>query len=481
MRFIALVLLAAALSVAGPAAALIPLYSLAVEYYNQGTGHYFITAEPDEMVAVEAGAAGPGWRRTGYMFTTYHAGSSLGSASVCRFYAPSQNSHFHTADAAECSYLRSHLTGWNFEGIAFNIDPPVDGSCRGASPVFRLYNNRFQLSDSNHRFTPDPAERDKMVAQGWRDEGIAYCTPGWSRQPAKWFQAASSFSDVLPSAQCLGENGTEGPCVALFQLPPMPVRISKYLAPPFETSPNPEYPSAADSLTGLTTTGIILTGHSVDGPQAVLAHSFLQYGPALGIRLVSRDRTSALPYSSIDAAYRFRTAADIVATRPWDDGYNHDLVVSFDLLVKTLRQVDPASHAYGHPLIEFIDRQSGLRFYVTLGAYGTAQPGDFVGRHAVTGNVIVSTFFREAPRFGRRLAGQWIACGGCVPETAFKFAINRPEFAQVLALARTLEPALSADPVDYRLANFRFQNEAYGDAESGVTINNLKLEIFFAR
>ena len=160
----------------------------------------------------------------------------------------------------------------------------------------------------------------------------------------------------------------------------------------------------------------------------------------------------------IDPAYRFRTVAEIVATRPLGDGYDHDLVVSFDLLVKTLRQVNPASHAYGHPMFEFMDRQSGRHFYVTIGAYGTPQPQDFVARHAVTGNVIVSTFFRDAPRFGRRLAGQWIACGACVPETSFKFAINRAEFAQVLALARTLEPALSADPVDYRLANFRFQN-----------------------
>jgi Repeat of unknown function (DUF5648) len=478
MRFPALVLLAAVLAFCRPAGGFIP-YATVVEYFNEGTGHYFLTAELSEMQAIDAGSAGPGWRRTGYTLRAYYASIPLGGVPVCRFYAPSQNSHFFTADAAECSFLRTHPTGWNYEGTAFQIDVPVAGACPPAmQPVFRLYNNRFQFNDSNHRFTPDAAERARMLAQGWKDESTAFCALSWGREFEKRFDLYPA--DVLPSAQCLGEAATDGPCVSLSQLPPMPFFIPRELRPTPDTSaPNPDYPLAADTITG-TRGSALFAIHPPGGAEPVAAHSFVQSGGGFGIHLQARDRT-AVPFASIDPAYRFRTVSDIVATRPWGDGYDHDLVVSFDLLVKTLRQENPAGHAYGHPMLEFMDRRSALHFYVTLGTYGTPQPQDFVGRHAVTSNVIVSTFFRDVPRFGRRLAGQWIACGDCVPQTSFKFAINRTEFAQVLALARTLEPALSADPVDYRLANFRFQNEAYGDAESGVSITGLKLEIFFAR
>jgi len=35
-------------------------------------------------------------------------------------------------------------------------------------------NARFP-DDPNHRFTTDAATRDQFVAQGWDDEGIAFC------------------------------------------------------------------------------------------------------------------------------------------------------------------------------------------------------------------------------------------------------------------------------------------------------------------
>jgi hypothetical protein len=215
--------------------------------------------------------------------------------------------------------------------------------------------------------------------------------------------------------------------------------------------------------------------------QPVAAHSFVQASlfSDFGIYLQSRDRTSN-PYSSIEPAYRLSTRPDASAFTPWADGYDHDLTVSFTLLVKTLRRGDNASHGYGHPVIELLDRRSTRRFNVTLGAYGTQPPSDFVARDVTSGNVIVSTFFRDAPAFGRRLAGDWVACGGCAPESSFGFAINRAEFAQAIARARSLEPELSTDPADYLVASFRFKNEAYGDAEIGVTLGPIALESYFA-
>jgi Repeat of unknown function (DUF5648) len=482
MRVAAAIVLAAALAFCRPAAAfgLIELY--VVEYFNEVTRHYLLLSDFQEMAGVDAGEAGPGWRRTGYMFVEYPAGQSQTPASpVCRFYAPSINSHFFTADPAECEFLRSRDTGWVFEKIDFGANVPVDGACAtGLSPVFRLYNGRARYNDTNHRFTPDPAERAKALAEGWIDEGIAFCTYSWWQSSEKSFYI--STTTIRPVAECPNEAFPLGSCIGLLHLPPMTWSVRRYL-PTFNNMPNPDYPLAADAITG-STDSIELWARDPSGSmQPVAAHSFFEWSGlpgGLGIHLESRDRTSN-PYSSIDPSYQFPAAPDAAAVRPWGDGYDHDLVVSFNLLVKTLRRADAASHAYGHPMIEFVDRRSARHFYVTIATYGTLQPKDFVARDVTTGKVIVSTFFRDGPSFGRRLAGQWIGCGDCAPATDFKFAINHAEFAQVLALARGLEPELSTDPADYLVSNFRFKNEAYGDAEIGVSLRLFALETFFAR
>jgi hypothetical protein len=56
----------------------------------------------------------------------------------------------------------------------------VAGSCPAATrPVYRLWNGRI---DSNHRYTADAGERDRMLAQGFVREGygpdaVAMCAP----------------------------------------------------------------------------------------------------------------------------------------------------------------------------------------------------------------------------------------------------------------------------------------------------------------
>ena len=79
-----------------------------VEFYNAITGHYFVTADGDEMQAIDAGKSGPGWTRTGLVFKAYRrsAGGSIqedcglasGGSDFCgphvyRFYGPQPNSH----------------------------------------------------------------------------------------------------------------------------------------------------------------------------------------------------------------------------------------------------------------------------------------------------------------------------------------------------------------------------------------------------
>ena len=78
---------------------------------------------------------------------------------------------------------------WNYEGQAFAEVPPQSGgfgpSCTtGTIPVYRAYNNAYPPVgpknpwDSAHRYSADHADIEQMVEQfGWRDEGIAFCSP----------------------------------------------------------------------------------------------------------------------------------------------------------------------------------------------------------------------------------------------------------------------------------------------------------------
>jgi len=153
-----------------------------VEFYNTPLDNYFITADRTEATAVDNGAAGPGWSRTGNLFT------SGGSAQVCRFYgslSPGPNSHFYTANTAECDALRAlqattpaSQPRWNFESFDFLTTPSVGACPEGSVPVYRAYNNGPARGvDSNHRITSSEAGIAEVVARGWISEGIVMCAP----------------------------------------------------------------------------------------------------------------------------------------------------------------------------------------------------------------------------------------------------------------------------------------------------------------
>jgi uncharacterized delta-60 repeat protein len=152
------------------------------EYFNTTLNHYFMTAEQAEAAAIDAGAAGPGWVRTGQGFRawTVAGGVPAGAQPVCRFYGvPGRgpNSHFYTANPVECDAVKQD-PGWRFEGIAFYSIGPVGGGCPAATQqVFRAYNNRFAQNDSNHRYTTDPDLYRSMQEQGWSAEGVVLCAP----------------------------------------------------------------------------------------------------------------------------------------------------------------------------------------------------------------------------------------------------------------------------------------------------------------
>jgi uncharacterized protein DUF5648 len=166
----------------------------AVEFYNTTLGHYFISATASEAKLVDDGAAGPGWVRTGRSFAAWldPANAPSNAAGVCRFYSTGANSHFYTADTAECEHLkeleaaeREHarptgapILGWRYEGIGFRIESPAGGSCpAGTTAVARVYNDGFANGEgANHRFVDDSELRALMVDRSWISEGVAFCS-----------------------------------------------------------------------------------------------------------------------------------------------------------------------------------------------------------------------------------------------------------------------------------------------------------------
>lgn len=156
-------------------------------------GHYFYTDDPDERAIVDTGGAGR-FIRTGSEF------KSGGSKRVCRFFGsltPGPRSHFYTASDAECAALKTQqltpvpvdVQQWNFEGLWFGVEPVLideaGAHCpAGTLPVYRGYNNAYPATgqknswDSVHRYSTRRDEIDSLVAMhGWRDEGIAFCSP----------------------------------------------------------------------------------------------------------------------------------------------------------------------------------------------------------------------------------------------------------------------------------------------------------------
>ncbi|MBK8741189.1 MAG: hypothetical protein IPM02_17445 [Betaproteobacteria bacterium] len=183
--------------------------STVVEYSNGNDfpgspgGQYFYSTDPAEQAAVDKGTAGA-FFRTG---RTFAAG---GPTPVCRFYGsvtPGPNSHFFTAEPAECVALKAaqivprpaNIQQWNSEGDGFNTTVPTIAAAAGSAgapgtsgatvltcpagttAVRRAYNNAFPLVgpknpwDSNHRFVRAQGDIDNVVSRGWRDEGIVFC------------------------------------------------------------------------------------------------------------------------------------------------------------------------------------------------------------------------------------------------------------------------------------------------------------------
>ncbi len=155
----------------------------AVEFRHAGFDHYFLTVDPVEIAALDAGAFA-GWTRTGESINVYPS-PVAGTATMCRFFSASfgeRSSHFYTHDAGECAMVNQDVA-WKFEGDVMAIPvPDTAGVCApGTQRVYRLYNDGRGGAPA-HRYTTSLAVRAQMTAAGWIAEGygpdgVFMCAP----------------------------------------------------------------------------------------------------------------------------------------------------------------------------------------------------------------------------------------------------------------------------------------------------------------
>jgi hypothetical protein len=163
-------------SAGGPSATKI----IVVEYYNAAFGHYFMTADPDEITGLDGGAYNFAFIRTGRQFNAWSA-ATAGTVPVCRFFTTpgtfgTKSSHFYTANGPECDGLKFN-PNWVYEKVAFYISVPSGACPFGTTPVYRMFNNGQTLAP-NHRFTTEFAiYQDFTTTKNWAPEGTGFCAP----------------------------------------------------------------------------------------------------------------------------------------------------------------------------------------------------------------------------------------------------------------------------------------------------------------
>lgn len=151
------------------------------DFYHAGLNHYFRSGNWDEVSQLLKGSFG-GWEEREDLFLAWRDDSVIGALPVCRFYGTpgiGPNSHFYTVDPDECEFIKQHDPGWTYEGTAFYAKRlnSLGGCPRNTQRLYRYYNQRAHLNDSNHRYTTTLDDREAMEAAGWVMEGVAMCVP----------------------------------------------------------------------------------------------------------------------------------------------------------------------------------------------------------------------------------------------------------------------------------------------------------------
>ena len=134
--------------------------TVAMRLYNPYTGEHLFSENGNEVQNLSA---------NGWNFEQF-AWKGEGDAHVYRFYSPwgRGGDHHYTIDKAEVE--KCIQSGWSLdEGATLTVSSTQK---EGYLPVYRLYNPYEQ--DHYHHFTTDRNEANARIADGWRDEGVAW-------------------------------------------------------------------------------------------------------------------------------------------------------------------------------------------------------------------------------------------------------------------------------------------------------------------
>ena len=80
-----------------------------------------------------------------------------------RMYNPNSGEHFYTENAGERDSLVNN--GWRYEGVGWSAPETAPNDSHGI--IYRLYNPNA----GDHFYTTDNSERKHLISVGWKDEG----------------------------------------------------------------------------------------------------------------------------------------------------------------------------------------------------------------------------------------------------------------------------------------------------------------------
>lgn len=168
------------------------------EFENEDTGKRFYTTDATERDHVYS----MNFQPVGIAFHTRKA-NDPNSVPVYRLYNLREDYHFWTPNAAERNSLIN--TGqWRDEGVKFYMDPPHANT---GDPVRRLYSTQ---KGGQHILTSDGNAIKRLLASGYRNEGVAFVTVSRNTQasiPAAGMRNVYRFH--LPNAHFWTQNISE--------------------------------------------------------------------------------------------------------------------------------------------------------------------------------------------------------------------------------------------------------------------------------
>jgi hypothetical protein len=168
------------------------------EFYVPSQDTYFVSPSREDALAIDEFASGSLYRtwRGFYAWPSLNQ-SDVGAVAVCRwFFKAPVSTHFYSAKQSDCDLVRSvygnqpNVAEEESYGRFFVMPPNANGGCdEKYQPVYRLFNGRVAEQKANHRYTAHPSDRRELLARGWVDEGVAWCSP--RKKENYWYDSAS--------------------------------------------------------------------------------------------------------------------------------------------------------------------------------------------------------------------------------------------------------------------------------------------------